>query len=170
MLAAPTRVRVGMPGEVGQGAVDLLAQHHPRKLVRQREGAERHALIGLVDQRGVEADGAADEKRRWLRAFQPRTHPLRERLAAGRGPSAHIERHHVGPVHDLPAHALALLAKHLCLTVLHSLRRYLIHPQIGHSGDALLVFGTRGIHGCTQSPDDDELDEAAHRDIVGARE
>ncbi|MBJ7365446.1 MAG: hypothetical protein JHC53_02420, partial [Thermoleophilia bacterium] len=65
-------------------------------------------------------------------------------------------------------HAFPLLAKYLQIAVLHGLGGHLIDLKICHPGDALLKFLAGSIEGGAESPDDDKLDEAAHRDIVGA--
>ena len=52
---------VGMPGQDGGGAVELLGQHDAGKAVRQRDGAERqHELGGIAHGRG-QSVRAADQ-------------------------------------------------------------------------------------------------------------
>ena len=168
MLAAPARARVWMPREVGKCAVHLLGQHHARQLMGKRQRPKRHALMSLGAERRIEPDGAPNQKRGGLHILQPATHPCCQGLAAGRSLAAHVQSHHVGPLRDAGPHAFPLLAKHLQITVLHGLGGYLIDLKICHPGDSLLKLLAGGIEGGAESPDDDKLDEAAHRDIVGA--
>src|SRR6185369_12696107 len=72
---------VGMPRQERRGAIELLAKHHLRKRVRQRERREPQQQRGFLFQRRIEAVGAADDERGGL-AEQRRELLRRQVLAA----------------------------------------------------------------------------------------
>ena len=53
---------IGMSGEDGDCAIDLLGGHDPHKLVRPRHGAKGQHQRGPCAQRGIDAIGAADHE------------------------------------------------------------------------------------------------------------
>src|SRR5271170_6989471 len=72
---------VGMSRKEGRSAVNLLAQHHLRERVRQRERREAQQQRGAFFYRRIQAIGAADDEGRGF-AEQRRELPGGEVLAA----------------------------------------------------------------------------------------
>src|SRR5262245_4677661 len=71
---------VGMAGQDGDGAIDLLQEHDPRQLMGPSCGAEGETEIGLLAEVRRHSVGAADEEgRRWPPLIAPALQLLAER-------------------------------------------------------------------------------------------
>src|SRR5918997_5129953 len=133
-------VVVGLAGEDLVGAVELLQQHHPRQLVRQRHRPERHPLVRLE----VEPHRPADHEAEVAPVHAALLEPLAELLRAALPPVAR-EQHREGALRDARQHLLVLADLHL--VDLHVAREHL--PVVLH---VVLVGRAQPPHGYQEDP------------------
>ena len=123
--------------------VELLRQHHPRQLVRQRQLAQREAPLRALQERGRDAGRTPEQERGPLRRpLLALAQPRREALGVERAPAA-VEADQ-RPALQVRLHAPALALLHLLDgALLERLLAHLEHLEAQHAAQPPLVLGGR---------------------------